>query len=309
MTNAHTSSYSRRLLPPISALMAFDAAARTGSFTLAANELSLSQGAVSRQILALEDSLGLRLFERVRGRVVLTPAGAFYAERVREALAGLAAATAQTMASRGKGGILRLGILPSFGTRWLIPQMPEFFARHHDINVNFISQLPGSIDFALHNLDAAITFGASAWPGARRHKLMGEQLIPVAAPGLVRDLAIRAPRDLARATLLVHASQVDAWPEWFAVHSLDYPKGAPTLSFEQFTMIVPAAAAGLGVALVPAIFVEAELCADALVHLFDGSVLTRPGHDHYLVYPAEKQDYPPLVAFREWLLAKVHAGA
>mgnify|MGYP003489410825 CR=1 FL=1 len=120
MTGAHSHSYSRKLLPPLSALMAFDASARTGSFTLAANELFLTQGAVSRQILLLEGLLGIRLFERVRKRVVLTPAGAFYAERVRDALAALATATAQTMASRGKGGILRLGVLPAFGNRWLI---------------------------------------------------------------------------------------------------------------------------------------------------------------------------------------------
>jgi LysR family transcriptional regulator, glycine cleavage system transcriptional activator len=159
MTNARSFSYSRRLLPPISELTAFDAAARTGSFTLAASELCLTQGAVSRQILLLENLLGIRLFERVRKRVVLTPAGAFYAERVREALAGLAAATAQTMASRGKGGILRLGLLPSFGTRWLIPRMPDFFERHHDVTVNFISQLPATFDLAQQTCDGISVSG------------------------------------------------------------------------------------------------------------------------------------------------------
>jgi LysR family glycine cleavage system transcriptional activator len=292
-------------LPPIAELTAFDAAARTGSFTLAANELNLTQGAVSRQILLLEELLGIKLFERVRQRVVLTPAGAFYAERVHEALASIAAATAQTMASRGKGGILRLGVLPSFGTRWLIPRMPDFFERHHDVTVNFISQLPAAFDFAQQTFDAAITFGIPRWGGTTVHELMGEELIPVAAPSLVERLGIKKPADILGATLLVHTSQTDAWQDWFNTHSLDYAKNRSSLSFEQFTMILPAAVAGLGVALTPAILVEAELASKSLVRLFKPSVLTRPGKFHYLVYPTEKQDYPPVAAFREWLLSEI----
>jgi LysR family glycine cleavage system transcriptional activator len=285
--------------------MAFDAAARTGSFTLAASELSLTQGAVSRQILLLEDLLGIRLFERVRKRVVLTPAGAFYAERVSEVLAALAAATAQTMASRGKGGILRLGVLPSFGTRWLIPRMPDFFERNHDVTVNFMSQLPAAFDFAQQTFDAAITFGIPPWPETTVHELMGEELIPVAAPGLIQRLGIRSPEDILGATLLVHTSQSDTWREWFNIHGLDYAKNKSTLSFEQFMMILPAAVAGLGVALTPAIIVESELASKSLVRLFKPSALTRPGKFHYLVYPTAKQDYPPVAAFREWLLMQV----
>lgn len=308
MTNSRSFSYSRRLLPPISELMALDAAARTGSFTLAATELNLTQGAVSRQILLLEELLGLRLFERVRKRVVLTPAGAFYAERVREALAGIAAATAQTMASRGKGGILRLGVLPSFGTRWLIPRMPDFFERHHDITVSFINQLPSTFDFTQQTYDAAITFGTPHWPNTITHKLMGEDLIPVAAPDLVRRLGIRNPRDILDATLLVHTSQSNAWRDWFGSLDLDYAKNGSRLSFEQFTMIVPAAVAGLGVALTPAVMVESELVSKTLVRLFEPSAFTRPGQFHYLVYPTEKKDYPPVIAFREWLLEMVAEG-
>lgn len=297
-----TQPYSRKLVPPLSALAAFDVAARTGSFTLAASELSVTPGAISRQILLLENLLGVRLFERVRKRVVLTPAGAYYAERVREGLAGLATATAQTMASGGKGSILKLGILPSFGTRWLIPRMPEFFAQHRDVTVHFANHFPGPLDFARQNLDAAINFGDSAWPGAKFHKLMGEELIPVAAPILIEQLGIRTFEDVRSATLLVHVLQVNAWSEWFAAHGLKFDNTKPTLSFEQFMMVLPAAIAGLGIALVPAVLVESELSTGALIRLFPPSVLNRPGHYHYLVYPIEKQDYPPIVVFREWLL-------
>ena len=167
------------------------------------------------------------------------------------------------------------------------------------------AQPPGSLDFAQRNLDAAICFGVPAWPGAKLHKLMTEQLVLVAAPSLVRRLGIEAPADIARATMLVHSSQSTTWPDWYGMHGLDYVGSWPTLSFDQFTMIVPAAVAGLGVALVPAIMVESELAAGSLVRLFEPSVLTRPGQHHYLAYPTEKQDYPPVAAFREWLVAKV----
>lgn len=297
--------YSRRLLPPIAELVAFDAAARTGSFTLAADELCLTQGAISRQILLLEEQLGVRLFERVRKRVVLTPAGSFYAEHVREALARLAAATAQTMASRGKGGILRLSVLPSFGTRWLIPRMPEFFARHPGISVNFISQLPANFDLARQAFDVAITFGTPHWPGTDVHQLMGEELIPVAAPGLVERLGVTTPARILDGTLLVHASQSDAWRDWFNQHGLDHAANRSTLLFEQFTMILPAAVAGLGIALVPAMLVEAELANHSLVRLFAPSVLTRPGQYHYLICPVQLRDHPPVAAFRDWLLMEV----
>ncbi len=131
---------SRRLVPSLSALQAFEAAARHGSFTRAAEELDLTQGAVSRQVAMLEDALGVPLFERVRQRVNLTPAGAGYAVDVREALSRLAAATLSTMTARGAGGVLALAILPTFGTRWLIPRLPRFFARHPDVTINFATQ-------------------------------------------------------------------------------------------------------------------------------------------------------------------------
>lgn len=297
---------SRRLLPPIASLVAFEAAARLGSFTAAARELNLTQGAISRQVKDLEQRLGLALFERVRQRVRLTEAGRFYAESLRDTLSRFASATAQTIAFKGKGGTLDLAILPTIGTRWLIPRLPDFFARHRDVTIRFSTRLR-PFDFAKEELDAAIHFGDAHWPGAEMHRLMGETLVPVAAPALVADLGIAGPADVTRATLLVQATRPRAWDEWFAAEGLAPAPGQPRLSFEQFAMVLQAAVAGLGVALVPKILVAEELARGELVTLFGRSVTTQQGY--FLVYPTTKRSLPPLVAFRDWLLDVVRDQA
>ncbi len=303
MNYAHV--FSRKLLPHLSTLVAFEAAARTGSFTHAASELSLTQGAISRQIILLDNLLGVRLFERISKRVILTPAGTFYAERVREALANLATATNETILSHGGQDILRLGILPTLGERWLIPRMSEFFVQYPDVTVNFKTQSLGPFDFAKENLDAAVVFGNRDWPGAKVHNLLADELIPVMAPALMRQLDIRVPSDLRATMLLVHVSQTAAWSHWFTTQGLEPVGSRRTLTFQQFSMVVQAAIAELGVAMVPAKLVTVELLTGVLVRLFEPSAISRPGYYTQLVYPLEKQDYRPLVLFREWLVAKL----
>src|SRR5579875_613981 len=156
MSDRNDLGRSRRALPPLAALVAFDAAARHLSFTRASEELSLTQSAISRQITMLEASLGVSLFDRIRQRVILTEAGRSYAERIRDVLARLSAATEEAIAFRGHGGILRLGVPPTFGTRWLIPRMGRFFERHPEVTVSFTTRLPGAIDFRREGLDAVI---------------------------------------------------------------------------------------------------------------------------------------------------------
>jgi LysR family glycine cleavage system transcriptional activator len=177
--------------------------------------------------------------------------------------------------------------------------MPGFFARHRDILVNFSTRLR-PFDFAREGLDAAIHFGDPAWPGATLHKLMGEALVPVASPALVKRAGIRRPADILHETLLIQATRPGAWPEWFAAEGLQVRPNQPALSFEQFTLVLQAAVAGLGIAIVPTVLAEAELVAGELVVPFEGAVESRQGY--FLAYPTENADFPPLVAFREWLL-------
>lgn len=295
---------SRRLIPPLGCLVAFEAAARLGSFTRAAAELSLTQGAVSRQVKDLEERLGLPLFERRRQRVHLTEAGRFYAEHLRDTLARFASATAQTIAFKGRGGTLDLAILPTIGTRWLIPRLPDFFARHRDVTIRFSTRLR-PFDFEQEGLDAAIHFGDAHWPGAVLHRLMGEVLVPVAAPALIAAEAYRRPEDLHRATLLVQATRPRAWGECFAALGLGPVGDQQRLSFEQFAMVLQAAVAGLGVALAPELLVAEEIRRGELVPLFETRVTSSQGY--FLAYPETKRHLPALAAFRDWLLGQIAA--
>lgn len=282
--------------------MAFEASARLSSFTRAAEELNLTQGAISRQIKVLEDHLGIMLFERIRQRLVLTEAGNYYAGEIRQTLDSFAAATAQVMSFRARGGILRLGMLPTFGTRWLIPRLPNFFAHNRSVTINFSSHIR-QVDFQRDFLDAAIHFGEPDWPGVILHKLTGEELFAVASPKLIKREKIKNPSDLSRITLLVQATRPEAWKSWFDVMGVKEVEPSQALVFEQFAMVLQAAVAELGVALVPKILVQQELEAGELVTLFNKSIHNTKAY--FLAYPRERASYPPLVAFRDWLLRQV----
>lgn len=289
----------RLSVPSLSALAAFEAAARHGSFTRAAEELNLTQGAVSRQVAHLEQVLGVALFERVRKRVSLTPAGGAYAAEIREGLSRIAAATVSTMAFRGAAGLLHLAILPTFGTRWLIPRLPRFTEAHPGITINFATKLV-PFDFAREPLDAAIHFGDPVWPGARLHRLMGEEIVPVAAPALVARLGFAQPADMLRAPLLQQSTRPRAWANWLEQQGLAPSRASMGPRFEQFAMVSQAAVAGLGLAIVPRFLVEEELRAGSLVIPFDLPVTGSEGY--YLVYPEARARLPAVVAFRDWLL-------
>ncbi|PSC03330.1 LysR family transcriptional regulator [Alsobacter soli] len=291
----------RSLVPSLGALQAFEAAARLGSFTRAAEELNLTQGAISRQVAALEESLGVTLFERVRQRVTLTPTGQAYAAEIREALSRIASATLSAMAFRGAGGTLALAILPTFGTRWLIPRLPDFFQKHPEVTINFATRIR-PFDFREEQLDAAIHFGDPAWPGAVTHRLMGEVIVPVASPGLIASAPIRAPADVLRVPLLQQSTRPRAWANWLELQGLPPGRALMGPSFEQFAMVAQAAVAGLGMAIVPRMLVEEELRTGQLVVPFDRPLDSRQGY--WLVYPEEKRERHAVVAFRDWLLAQ-----
>ena len=152
-----------RKIPSMKALLAFDAAARHQSFTHAAQELSLTEGAVSRQIASLEGSLGIRLFDRVRNRVTLTQSGQVYAEQVRNSLERIERDALQIMAHEGKGGVIELAVLPTLTSQWLLPRLAAFYARHPDITIN-MSVRTSLFLFQGTPFDAALHFGEPTWP-------------------------------------------------------------------------------------------------------------------------------------------------
>ena len=295
----------RRALPSLRAVVAFEAAARTQSFAAAARELSISQSAISRQVGQLEEMLGVALFARVRQRVVLTPAGGFFADRVRDIVARLRAAADETIAFEGRGGVLRLGVLPTFGARWLIPRLPGFMAAHPGITLHFSTRLPGAFDFAAEGLDAAIHYGEPVFPGAILHLLQRDEIVPVASPKLLARTAIHAIDDLRQTTLIMHRSRPSAWSDWLGAHGHALHGDHPRIELEQFTMVFQAAIAGLGVAIVPAFLARQDIASGALVPLFDALVNEHRGD--YLAYPADRETYLPVATFRDWLLGEISA--
>lgn len=292
----------RSVTPSLAALQAFEAAARLESFTRAAEELHLTQGAVSRQVATLEASLGLKLFERIRQRIVPTEAGRAYAAEIRDILSRLQTATLSTMAMKNVGGTLSLALLPTFGTRWLIPRLPDFFARHPEIAIDFSTRIV-PFDFAREPFDAAIHFGDPTWPGTSAHRLMGEMIVPVASPAFLEREAIKRPEDLVRVPLLRQATRPQGWAEWFEAQGLDPETARPGPRFEQFAMVAQAAVAGLGVAVVPRFLIEDELKSGQLVIPFDRPVESR--QSYWLVYPTAQGERPALRIFRDWLLQAV----
>ncbi len=289
-----------RILPSLPGLQAFEAAARLGSFTRAGQELNLTQGAVSRAVAALESEVGVPLFERVRQRIRLTAAGEAYAAKVGPLLARLEAATLEVKASRGEGGLLNLAILPTFGTRWLIPRLPAFARAHPEVQVAFHTRLY-PFDFEAEELDAAIHLGEGRWPGARLDRLFDEEAVVVASPRLAFAEPLVGPADLARHTLLQMATRPQGWEEWLEANDVKGVAGRRGPRFESHLMVIQAAKADLGFALLPTFLVEEELMKGELVEPFPDTRL-RGLRSYWFATPEHAAERPAVRAFRNWLL-------
>lgn len=293
----------RRFLPSTSYLRAFEAAARTGSVTAAACELNLTQSAVSRQILALEQQLGVTLFHRERQTIRLTLAGDGYAREVREALRKISAASL-TLRANPQGGTLNLACLPTWGARWLVPRLPGFLGQTPGVTVNLLTRL-APFDFSRDPFDAAIHFGLREWSGVGFLELHHETVLPLCSPAMKARLGFASAADLRSAPLLHLDTRPDAWERWLT------HEGAPAeavhgMLFDQFFTLAQAAVSGLGVALLPTLLVEEECRLGRLVPALDAPMSSAEAY--YLVWPSEREDHPPLVAFRSWL-AEVTASA
>ncbi|PKI16981.1 LysR family transcriptional regulator [Colwellia sp. 12G3] len=297
---------SKRLLPSTSMLAAFDAAARTGSFTAAAKELALTQGAISRQVNALELQLSVCLFHRNKQNITLTEVGKNYAKEVNSALSHIRSATLNLM-TNPDGGILNIAVLPMFGSRWLMPRLADFLAKHPQITINTVSKL-SQFDFSQEDVHCAIHFGKADWLQANCTFLMAEESVPVCSPRLFQKAEL-AQADNVCANLidlpLLHIStRPEAWQQWFNEHkviskTLSESKAKQGMHFEQFSIATNAAVAGLGVALLPRFLIENELRRGELQVICDQPQRTDNGY--YLVTPNDKLNYPPVLAFTHWL--------
>lgn len=294
-----------RDLPSTIALQAFESSAFHGSITKAGAELHLTQSAVSRQIQALERHLGTALFTRERQRIKLTPAGERYLQHVRKALDELETARLQLRSWRLAGGALELAILPTFGSKWLIPRLPSFAAAHPQVQVNLTTRLY-PFDFAGTDLDAAIHYGERHWPGAALDHLFDEDVLVVCSKQLARRP--KSKDKLLGQTLLQMSARPHGWTEWLAAQGITGIDGARGPRFENHLMVLQAAIAGLGLALLPECLIRDELAGGEVVEAFPGTRWST-GKAYWLTYPESKRDLPALTPFRTWLLATARGEA
>jgi LysR family glycine cleavage system transcriptional activator len=295
----------RRLLPSLTALQFFEAAARHLSFTRAAAELCVTQSAISRQIRQLEDMIGQKLFQRSANGLILTSTGAEYSNAVRIMLDQAEAATLHLMAYSGRGTLLTLALLPTFGSRWLVPRLGEFVALHPSLQLNIKTYIE-PFAFEMSDVDTAIHFGADAWPGAVGHRLMGEVAVPVCAPSLLGGRRpLRDPRAVAKLPLLQHTTRPEAWLAWCNEVGAPATNALGGARFDHFYMMIQAAISGLGVALLPRFLVNDELASGRLVVAADHELKTTSAY--WLVYPEKKAQLPAVGQFRDWLLNIVSA--
>ena len=301
----------RRTIPSTQALACFEAAARHESYTRAAQELALTQGAVSRQVMALESLVGVALFRRTRHGVALTSAGQAYARKVRHWLLGVERDTLDLMAHQGAGGSIKLAAVPTFATRWLMPRLPLLAQQHPEISVHIEVQTRPFL-FADTGLDAALYAGTPAqvrnWPGIEAVHFMDEDVLPVCSPRLLDRAAQRAPGRawqplpppaLAELPLLQQSTRPQAWVQWFQSAHVHAPRAMDGPRYELFSMLAVAAAQGMGVALIPPMLVEAELARGELVIACVHALQAE--RSYYLIAPEQPQPSAVLRTFSTWL--------
>ena len=285
----------RRFLPSISALLAFEAVARLGSATAAAQELSLTQSAISRQLKTLEEQLDVALLQRRGRQLVLTDAGQAYVAKVRDILNRLAQASVSAR-TNPTGGSLNLAILPAFGMHWLAPRLRDFAQAHPEVTVNLSTRLK---PFAIQDspFDAAIHFGHEDWPGVRYLPLMPETVVPVCAPDVLATPLERAS-DILMHPLLHLETRPRGWARWLAALGVaeEPPAG---MVFDQFSTMAQAAIHGLGMALLPTFFAEPYLRDGQL--MLASAQTTQSIGSYYLVWPESRDEGAALTSFRTWL--------
>ncbi|MBJ9974617.1 LysR family transcriptional regulator [Pseudomonas sp. S75] len=289
---------SKRLVPSMTALQCFEAAARHLNFTRAAEELHLTQSAVSKQVAQLEEMLRHHLFLRIRRRLQLTPAGALYLAEVNKILTQLDMSSRYVLTYGEQTEVLKVATQPSFGVRWLIPRLKGFGKRHPNIHLDIRNEME---PFALlqGSADVVFFYGQGTWPGAACVELFGEEVVPVCAPELLDAGALDGPAAVAGKVLLQSTSRPEAWHAWFQDQGLHTDNSYQGPRFDTFYMALSAAQSGCGVALVPRYLASRELDEGSLVIAWDHA-LRSPGR-HYLAYAEHAAEVPKVRALVDWI--------
>ena len=292
----------RRLVPDIVTLQAFECAARHGNFTRAAEELNLTQSAVSRQISDLEAQTGMLLFERIRRRVVLSDAGRKFLPDVQKLLHQSEQLMVRAVTAGTSSASLSIATLPTFGSRWLTPRLHKFMALYPD-TVLTVGSRSQPFDFDEESFDIAIHYGQPVWARSTCTFLCNEVIVPVASPSLLAKHTPETHADLLSKPLLHVATRPKLWTDWFEMNGIASEGAYRGSRFDQFSMLIEATISGLGFALLPKYLIEAELVSGQLAVMFDEPLAT--DKSYHIALPEGRQDNVLAQAFQTWLLEQV----
>jgi LysR family glycine cleavage system transcriptional activator len=289
-----------RRLPPLNALKAFEAAARHDSFTRAAEELFVTQGAVSHQVKALEEELGVKLFNRERQRLVITEAGRQYLNILRDAFDRIALGT-ERLLQRQSSGALTVSTSPDFAAKWLVNRLGRFAEEHPSIDLRVSATLQ-HVDFAREDVDLAVRHGDGNWPGLDVARLSAEQLFPVCSPKLLAGRnRLAKPADVLKFPL-IHVDDRKDWARWLeaaGVMGIELSHG-PVLN--RVSMAIDAAVDGQGIALARTTLAATDLISKRLLRPFAEEL--RLSKTYWIVCPKATAALPKIVTFRDWLVAE-----
>jgi LysR family glycine cleavage system transcriptional activator len=287
-------------LPPLNALRVFECAARHLSFTQAAEELSITQSAVSHQVKGLEEWLGFSLFERHGQRLSLTPGGKIYAATLGTVFTRIVQAT-QDLMTTGSHQILNLRGYGTFFVRWLIPRISDFQEKNRDIKIRLTTHVE-AVDFTRDNVDLGIVYGAGPWEGCRSDLLFTDALIPVVSAKLAAELGNPCSLEEMLRLPMLHSRRRIQWEDWLRAAGATRKPSDKDMYFEDVTILYQCVLEGLGVALVQVKYVERDLAEGRLVAPYPFTLERNGGY--HLVCPLETASDDKIVRFREWLLAQ-----
>jgi LysR family glycine cleavage system transcriptional activator len=285
-------------IPPFKGLLAFDAVARLGSISKAAEELNLTVSAVSHQVSNLESFVERQLFDRSPRGLTLTIFGERFQRDITGALTLLASA-AQNVRSGEITEVLRIHAVPTFASLWLMPRLPAFRVKHPAMRVQ-LDASHGEVDFARGETDVDICYGAVRGRDLHVETLFSEEIMPMISPSLKAKLNIRTPEDLIGQDLILSELTLVQWPHWFAANGVPVSPGSYSLAFDRTFMVLDAAIQGLGIALDSNRTAEAALRRGDLVPVFEDRK-GMPVRAHHLVFPRAHAQWDRVMKFTNWL--------
>ena len=288
-------------MPPLNALRAFEAGARHLSFTKAAEELHVTQAAVSHQVKALEEYLGRPVFRRLTRRLALTEEGRSLLPVLSEAFDRIAE-TAERLRRKPPSRDLTVTLTPSFGSRWLVGRLGRFCSRYPEIDLRLHHSV-GLADFESGEVDIGVRYGAGKWPGLVSEFLIGVDVVPVCSPVLLESgHPLREPADLTHHSLL-HEEDYEDWVQWLIIAGAEEVNARRGTVMDEPAILLQAAIDGLGVALGDVTMIEDDLKSGRLIKPFDLTLEFDYGYN--VIYPPGALDDPKVKAFRDFLLEEV----